>query len=69
MCLTEIQAIMLNRAKRDLQKLPDTIGIVEGQTVADIGLVVDTLRNGLQKLLEKMAKYLQWTPTENYCPM
>lgn len=38
MCLTKIRAIMLNnRAKRDSQKLLDTIGIVKGQTVADIG--------------------------------
>ncbi|WMJ88546.1 class I SAM-dependent methyltransferase [Anaerocolumna sp. MB42-C2] len=38
MCWTEIQAIMLNnRAKRDFQKLLESIGIVKGQTVADIG--------------------------------
>ncbi len=38
MCLTKIRAIMLNnRAKRDSQKILESIGIVKGQTVADIG--------------------------------
>lgn len=38
MCLTKIQAIMLNnRAKRDSQKILESIGIMKGLTVADIG--------------------------------